>query len=60
MSPADVVSVEVYLIDAADFQKMNAVHTSYFNDPRAPRTTVATARKVGVAMAIKAKGEYSV
>ena len=27
MSPADVVSVQVYLTDAAKFQRMNAVYT---------------------------------
>src|SRR3954465_14010790 len=29
MAPADVVSVQVYLTDAAKFQRMNAVYTSY-------------------------------
>jgi hypothetical protein len=47
MSPADVVSVQVYLMDAAKFQRMNAVYTSYFKDPRPTRTTVVVARLVG-------------
>ena len=47
MSPADVVSVQVYLTDAAKFQRMNAVYTSYFKDPRPTRTTVVVAKLVG-------------
>jgi 2-iminobutanoate/2-iminopropanoate deaminase len=43
MSPADVVSVQVYITDAAKFQRMNAVYTSYFKDPRPTRTTVVVA-----------------
>jgi 2-iminobutanoate/2-iminopropanoate deaminase len=47
MSPADVVSVQVYLKDAGKFQRMNAVYTSYFKDPRPTRTTVLVAALVG-------------
>jgi|SRR5438034_1107171 len=47
MSPADVVSVQVYLTDGATFQRMNAVYTSYFKDPRPTRTTVVVAKLVG-------------
>ena len=47
MSPADVVSVQVYLTDGAKFQRMNAVYTSYFKDPRPTRTTVVVAKLVG-------------
>jgi 2-iminobutanoate/2-iminopropanoate deaminase len=47
MSPADVVSVQVYLTDVNKFQRMNAVYTSYFKDPRPTRTTVVVARLVG-------------
>ena len=47
MSPADVVSVQVYLNDAGRFQRMNAVYTSYFKDPRPTRTTVVVAGLVG-------------
>src|SRR5437660_12233248 len=39
MSPAEVVSVQVYLTDRARFQQMNAIYTSYFTDPRPTRTT---------------------
>ena len=41
------VSVQVYLTDAAKFQRMNAVYTSYFKDPRPTRTTVVVAKLVG-------------
>jgi 2-iminobutanoate/2-iminopropanoate deaminase len=47
MSPADVVSVQVYLKDAGKFQRMNAVYTSCFKDPRPTRTTVVVAGLVG-------------
>ena len=47
MSPADVVSVQVYLTDVQTFQQMNAVYTSFFKDPRPTRTTVVVAKLVG-------------
>ena len=47
MSPADVVSVQVYLTDGAKFPRMNAVYTSYFKDPRPTRTTVVVAQLLG-------------
>ena len=47
MAPTDVVSVQVYLTDAAKFQQMNAVYTGYFKDPRPTRTTVVVAKLVG-------------
>ena len=47
MSPADVVSVQVYLTDGTLFQRMNAVYTSYFTVPRPTRTTVVVAKLVG-------------
>jgi len=47
MSPADVVSVQVYLTDVATFQRMNAVYMAYFKDPRPTRTTVVVAKLVG-------------
>jgi len=43
MLPADVVSVQLYLKEAGKFQRMNAVYTSYFKDPRPTRTTVVVA-----------------
>ena len=46
----DVVSVQVYLTDIADFQKMNSVYRTYFAvDPKPTRTTVAVAKLVGTA-----------
>jgi 2-iminobutanoate/2-iminopropanoate deaminase len=47
MSPADVVSVQVYLTDGDTFQRMNAVYMNYFKDPRPARTTVVVAKLVG-------------
>jgi len=47
MSPADVVSVQVYLTSGDDFQRMNAVYTKFFKDPRPTRTTVVVAKLVG-------------
>ena len=47
MSPADVVSVQVYLINGDQFQRMNAVYTKFFQDPRPTRTTVVVAKLVG-------------
>ena len=49
MSPADVVSVQVYLTDAATFQRMNTVYRDYFKEPRPTRTTVVVAKLVGAA-----------
>ncbi len=49
MSPADVVSVQVYLNDAATFQRMNTVYRDYFKEPRPTRTTVVVAKLVGAA-----------
>ena len=47
MSPADVVSVQVYLTDKETFPQMNKVYTSYFKVPRPTRTTVVVAALVG-------------
>jgi 2-iminobutanoate/2-iminopropanoate deaminase len=47
MAPSDVVSVQVYLTDATKFQRMNAVYTGYFKEPRPTRTTVVVAKLVG-------------
>jgi len=49
MSFADVVSVQVYLTDMDLFQRMNAVYTAYFKEPRPARTTVGVAKLVGAA-----------
>jgi len=47
MSPEDVVSVQVYLTDAATFERMNAVYKTFFKDPRPTRTTVVVGKLVG-------------
>ncbi len=49
MSFADVVTVNVYLTDMDLFQRMNAVYTTYFKEPRPARTTVGVAKLVGTA-----------
>jgi 2-iminobutanoate/2-iminopropanoate deaminase len=43
MSRDDVVSVQVYLTDLNNFQRMNAVYAEFFKDPRPTRTTVGVA-----------------
>jgi len=45
----DVVSVQVYLTDMDLFQRMNAVYTTYFKEPRPTRTTVGVTRLAGPA-----------
>lgn len=42
----DVVAVQVYLADIADFQKMNGVYRTFFTDPKPTRTTVQVAHLV--------------
>jgi len=39
----DVVSVQVYLTDMADFQEMNAAYESHFEPPYPARTTIGCA-----------------
>lgn len=45
----DAVSVQVYLTDMDLFQRMNAVYTTYFKEPRPTRTTVGVTRLAGPA-----------
>ena len=47
MSYSDAVSVQVYLTDMDLFQRMNAVYTTYFKEPRPARTTVGVTRLAG-------------
>ena len=47
MSPADVLSAQVYITNRDSFDRMNKVYTSYFKDPRPARTTVVVAGLVG-------------
>jgi 2-iminobutanoate/2-iminopropanoate deaminase len=44
MDYSDVVAVQVYLTDMDLFQRMNAVYTGVFKDPRPTRTTVGVAK----------------
>ena len=39
----DVVSVQVYLVDMADFQDMNAAYERHFSAPYPARTTIGCA-----------------
>src|SRR5207244_9003269 len=45
----NAVSVHVYLTDMDQFQRMNAIYTTYFKEPRPARTTVGVAKLVGTA-----------
>jgi len=45
----DAVAVQVYLTDMELFQRMNAVYTKFFPEPRPARTTVGVAKLVGTA-----------
>jgi 2-iminobutanoate/2-iminopropanoate deaminase len=47
MTPADVVSVQVYITDAALFDRMNTTYKAYFKDPKPTRTTVVVSKLVG-------------
>ena len=47
MTPADVVSMQVYITDAALFDRMNTVYKAYFKDPKPARTTVVVSKLVG-------------
>lgn len=47
MDFSDVVAVQVYLTDMEMFQRMNAVYTGIFEEPRPTRTTVGVARLAG-------------
>ncbi|HLJ49145.1 MAG TPA: RidA family protein [Bryobacteraceae bacterium] len=44
MSYEDVVSVQIYMTDMTLFQRMNAVYSSVFKEPRPSRTTVGVAK----------------
>lgn len=43
LTPTDVVKVNVYLTDMADFAAMNAAYAAQFEPPYPARTTVAVA-----------------
>ena len=43
----NAVTVNVYLTDIELFQRMNAIYTTYFKEPRPARTTVGVAKLAG-------------
>lgn len=43
LGEADVISVQVYLTDMADFAAMNEVYAEYFSEPYPSRTTIGVA-----------------
>ena len=47
MSYSNAVSVQVYLTDMEQFQKMNGVYTTFFKEPRPARTTVGVTKLAG-------------
>ena len=47
MTPADVVSMQVYITDGALFDRMNTTYKAYFKDPKPARTTVVVSKLVG-------------
>jgi reactive intermediate/imine deaminase len=49
----DVVSVHVYLTDIELFQRMNAVYTTFFPEPRPARTTVGVTKLAAPAARIE-------
>ncbi|HEY6391359.1 MAG TPA: RidA family protein [Bryobacteraceae bacterium] len=53
MSYGDVVAVQVYLTDVSLFQRMNAVYSSVFKEPRPSRTTVGVAKLVAAGARIE-------
>jgi 2-iminobutanoate/2-iminopropanoate deaminase len=60
----DTVAVQVYVTDMDLFQRMDAVYTNYFKEPRPARTTVGVAKlagaaKVEIAVTAAMPGRYS-
>ncbi len=47
MTSGDIVSVQVYLTDKANFARMNAIWRERFKDPRPTRTTIGVAALMG-------------
>ena len=47
MTPADIVSMQVYITDGALFDRMNTTYKAYFKDPKPARTTVVVSKLVG-------------
>ncbi len=49
----DVVQTNVYLVNLDDFQSMNEVYTTYFQDPKPARTTVRADLVLGMRVEIQ-------
>ena len=47
LTPADIVSMQVYITDGALFDRMNTTYKAYFKDPKPARTTVVVSKLVG-------------
>jgi 2-iminobutanoate/2-iminopropanoate deaminase len=43
LTPDDVVNVQIYLVDMADFAAMNEVYVKHFSAPYPARTTIGVA-----------------
>lgn len=56
---ADVVSVNVFLIDPDDFERMNAIYSEFFGENRPARTTVTVTLRPGVLFEINAQAVIS-
>jgi 2-iminobutanoate/2-iminopropanoate deaminase len=47
MTTTDLVSMQVYITDAALFDRMNTAYKAYLKDPKPARTTVVVSKLVG-------------
>ena len=54
-SEADVVNVNVFLADGADFEEMNTIYREYFRDPYPTRTTIVVGLRPGVQFEVNAQ-----
>lgn len=52
---SDVVTVNVFLTDPADFDTMNAIYAEYFAEPLPARTTVTVQLRPGVLFEVNAQ-----
>lgn len=43
-TPADIIKVGIFLVDMADFQKVNAIYADWLGEHRPARSTVAVAQ----------------
>ena len=52
--PADVIKVNAYLVDLADFQAFNEVYKATFQEPYPARTTVGVSLPGGILVEVEA------